>query len=207
MPVPVAEPPYDDEAAPGRPDPTGPPDPHAPQHATQGALALAYLLPGGLPPVPEPAVPLRLVDAARHDVPGRDDHREDHGEDRTARTEREITAFAARQPTRSAELPEPRRWAVRLAQGIVEALHGHRPLQQLIRWTDEPVYTLLERRRTAQRTTAGPRPVVRSIRVCQPGDGVVEASVVVETAGRCRALAMRLEGLDGRWRCTALEIL
>jgi hypothetical protein len=201
VPVPVAEPPFDDEASSGRHDQAGPPRERSPRRATQGALALGYVLPGGVPAIPEPVAPLRLVDVTGQGTSGGDDG------PKAELAEREITALVARQPTRSAELPDPRRWAVRLAQGIVEALHGHRPLQQLIRWTDEPVYRLLERRRSVQRAGAGPRPLVRSIRICQPGDGVVEASAVVETRGRCRALAMRLEGLDGRWRCTALEIL
>jgi hypothetical protein len=201
VPVPVAEPPFDDEASSDRYDRAAPQREPSPRCATQGSLAFAYVLPGGVPAVPEPVTPLRLVDVVTHDARSGADGRV------ADRAECELTAFVARQPTRSAELPDPRRWAVRLAQGIVEALHGHRPLQQLIRWTDEPVYRLLERRRSVQRAGAGPRPLVRSMRICQPGDGVVEASAVVETGGRCRALALRLEGLDGRWRCTALEIL
>jgi hypothetical protein len=112
-----------------------------------------------------------------------------------------------RPPTGSARLPDPHRWSARLAQGIVEVLHGHRPLQQLVRWTDESVYAMLARRLAARRPRTGSRPLVRSIRVCEPRDGVVEVSVVVEAGHRCRALAMRLEGLDGRWRCTVLDIL
>jgi Family of unknown function (DUF6459) len=201
VPVPVTEPPFDDESSPARFDQTVQPHADSRQRSTQGSLALAYALPSGVPAVPEPAAPLRLVDVMAHGEPG------DGGGPAAELAEREVTAFAARRPTRSGELPDPKPWAVRLAQGIVEALHGHRPLQQLIRWTDEPVYRLLERRRSVQRPAAGPRPLVRSVRICQPGDGVVEASVVVQTGRRCRALALRLEGLDGRWRCTALEIL
>jgi hypothetical protein len=203
VPVPITEPPFDDESSPARFDRAAQTHEDSGQRNTQGSLALAYLLPGGIPAVPEPIAALRLVDMAGH---GREPT-DDGGGSTVELAEREITAFAARRPTRSADLPDPKQWAVRLAQGIVEALHGHRPLQQLVRWTDEPVYRLLERRRSVQRTAAGPRPLVRSIRICQPGDGVVEASVVVQTGRRCRALAMRLEGLDGRWRCTALEIL
>lgn len=202
VPLPVTEPPFDDEA-PARFEQAVPPHQDSRQRGTQGSLALAYVLPGGVPAVPEPMASLRLIDVMAHDEPGDNDD----GGTAAELAEPEITAFAARRPTRSAELPDPKPWAIRLAQGIVEALHGHRPLQQLIRWTDEPVYRLLERRRSIQRPTAGPRPLVRSIRICQPGDGVVEASVVVQTGRRCRALAIRLEGLDGRWRCTALEIL
>ena len=48
--------------------------------------------------------------------------------------------------------------------------------------------------------------VVRGVRVCLPADGVAEASAVVIDADRVRAVAVRLEGLDGRWRATALEV-
>jgi hypothetical protein len=48
--------------------------------------------------------------------------------------------------------------------------------------------------------------MVRSVRVCLPADGVAEASAVVVSRGRVLAVALRLEGLDGRWRMTALEV-
>jgi hypothetical protein len=62
---------------------------------------------------------------------------------------------------------------------------------------------------------------VRSVRVCEPADGVAEVSAVVvgleavaATKGRtgaagrrrCRAVALRLEGVDGRWMMTALTM-
>ena len=47
---------------------------------------------------------------------------------------------------------------------------------------------------------------VRRVRVCEPADGIVEACAVVVSHGRVRALALRLEGLDGRWLVTALTI-
>jgi hypothetical protein len=98
VPVPVAEPPFDDEASPGRYDRAAPPREHSPRRAMQGSLALAYVLPGGVPAVPEPVAPLRLVDAVGREAPDGDDGRE------SVRAERENTAFLARQPTRSAEL-------------------------------------------------------------------------------------------------------
>jgi hypothetical protein len=36
---------------------------------------------------------------------------------------------------------------------------------------------------------------------------VVEASAVVIGGTRARAVAVRLEGWDGRWRCTRLAVL
>ena len=196
VPLPASEPPYEEVVDPERPLGRVPGRAGRPL-PTQGSLALAYVLPSGVPAVPEPAAPLRLVD-----VPARGDPAPDPGG-----AERALAAFAPRRPTGSDQLPDPRRWSARLAQGIVEALHGHRPLQQLVRWTDEPVYTMLARQLAARRPSDGPRPLVRSVRVCAPSDGVVEVGVVVEVGRRCRALAMRLEGLDGRWCCTVLDIL
>jgi hypothetical protein len=37
-------------------------------------------------------------------------------------------------------------------------------------------------------------------------DGVAEVSAVARRGGRAHAVAARLEGIDGRWRCTALQI-
>ena len=48
---------------------------------------------------------------------------------------------------------------------------------------------------------------IGSVIVCEPRDGVVEASVVVRGRARVRAVALRLEGLDSRWRATAVHVL
>lgn len=193
LPCPVTEPPYDDEA-PAQPNASRPAAP------TQGALALAFTMPGGVAAEPEPPAGLRLVDPPADDDPT--------GHRTAAVLDQSVAAFAARRPTSADKLPEPRRWSARLAQAIVETLHGHRPIQQLLRWTDDGVYALIADRLASRRRPRGStRPTIRSIRVCTPTDGVAEASVVVQAGPRCRALAMRLEGLDGRWRCTALEII
>ena len=144
-----------------------------------GALALAF-------PPSGPSVPLRLVPPAD---PGNDD-----GEAR---------------PTPRADLPDPKRWTARLAQAVAETLAGARPAGQLARFTTLDVLDDLERWTGRLRTGSGvtARPVVTSIRVDEPTDGVAEACAVVDTGARRRALALRMEGLDGRWRCTALELV
>jgi hypothetical protein len=189
LPCPVPDPPFDDEVGirPGtRPTP-----------ATQGALALDFMLPTGVPAEPQPPATLRLVDD-----PG------EGGWTGADESDPFVAEFTARRPTSGEVLPEPRRWSARLAQAIVETLHGHRPVQQLLRWTDDAVYSaIIDRLASRPRAAPATRPVVRSIRVCTPTDGVAEASAVIQTGSRCRALAMRLEGLDGQWRCTALEII
>lgn len=198
LPAPACEPPFDDER--GGPGATG---------WSQGALALAYRLPGGLPVEPEPPAQLRLV----LDLPVRPPGAGRAPAVGAAPPAPADDAFERRRPTSTADLPEARRWATQLAQGLVEVLSGHRPAQQLLRWTDEGVYARLlqatrslARRPVTSRGRTG-RPGLRVVRVCEPLDGVVEASAVVSYGSRCRALAFRLEGLDGRWRCTAYDLL
>ena len=43
--------------------------------------------------------------------------------------------------------------------------------------------------------------------ICEPADGIAEATVLARWDGRTRAVAVRLEGIDGRWRCPVLAIL
>jgi hypothetical protein len=205
LPVPACEPPFDDEVgrdhtwpavgAPGRP---------AGEAPVQGTLALAFLLPSGLPAAPRPAPALHLVP----DLPARCDS-----------TAVEDLADFGPQPTSRAALPEPRAWAGRLVQAIVEVLAGDRPLTQLVRWTTTEVYeevtALLSARRPAgvHGQASGRRAVdevvraaVSSVRLTEPADGVAEVAATVRRGRRTTAVALRLEGLDGRWQCTALEV-
>jgi hypothetical protein len=115
-----------------------------------------------------------------------------------------------RRPTRTSQLPDPGAFVAKLSQAIVEVVSGQRPAPQLIRHTSPTTYSVLARQAmvAGRRRTPGPqRPaIVRRVRVCEPRDGVVEACAVVLSHGRVRALALRLEGLDGRWVVTALTI-
>lgn len=151
----------------------------AEQPMVDGSLALAF--PGA------DALPLRLVPPA---VPGCDP-----GADPRAR------------PT---ALPDPRPWTGRLIQAVVEVLAGARPAAQLSPFASLEVLGHLEcaTGRLAHRRTGTParRPVVSSVRVGLPAYGVAEACAVIDTGARRRAIALRLEGVDGRWRCTALQV-
>lgn len=110
-------------------------------------------------------------------------------------------------------LPDPRDWAARFCQAIVEVIGGDRPAAQLVRWTNRAVYTDLNRRvrilgLTSNAATRGQvaRPQVRSVRVCQPAVNIAEVAVHLQHGPRSRALAARLEIIDRRWLCTALQI-
>jgi hypothetical protein len=53
------------------------------------------------------------------------------------------------------------------------------------------------------------RPVftIGGIRSSSPADGVIESVVVVHGRARSRAVAVRLETYDSRWRAAAVHVL
>ena len=159
-------------------------------------------------PVTEPQPALRLL-------PGRGlvDHHQDaleidedawHG-----------TASAGPVPARPvACLPEPREWATRFVQAAVEVAAGLRPAGQLVRWTTGDVQATLARRhqiaarlrRPSNPGGAAHRARVRTVLASCPCDGVLEVSAVVQDHERVRAVALRMEGVQSRWRVTAFEL-
>jgi hypothetical protein len=92
---------------------------------------------------------------------------------------------------------------------MAEVLAGARPAGQLSEVATLDVLRLLARGagRLGARSSGLPqRPIVKSVRVSEPCDGIIEACAVINTGDRIRALALRLEGIDGRWRCTAMRL-
>lgn len=129
--------------------------------------------------------------------------------DELPRQHRALTqdAFAV-QITGRGDLPDPESFGRRLLVAVFEALSGRRPLPQLSRFLTPGVYTgLATDLDRARHDSVWSKPtVMRSIRVCEPADGVAELAAVVQTGPRYRAVAVRLEGLDGRWRCVRLQL-
>ena len=119
------------------------------------------------------------------------------------------------QPTSSSALPDPRPLIENLTRCVIEILAGARELDQIARWLSDDVYrhllkrVVLSSRARQAKGAAALRPsfAIGSVIVCEPRDGVVEASVVVRGRARVRAVAIRLEGLDRRWRATAIHVL
>lgn len=107
----------------------------------------------------------------------------------------------ARRLTSASELPDPMMWSSRFGQAALEIVAGRRGAGQMIRWTSRTVYAHL-----AQKTGKIPAQQVRMrrIRICAPADGVIEVAAIAQLDRRIIAAAMRFEGLDGRWMCTAL---
>lgn len=107
------------------------------------------------------------------------------------------------QRTASEHLPPADRAARVLARALVEILSGQRPVAQLRVHCAPEIYAgLLERPFTGQQAL----PHILTVRVCEPADGVAEVSAAFRRAERVRAVAFRIEGVDGRWRITALQV-
>ena len=117
-----------------------------------------------------------------------------------ARLSPEGTDTFSVQPTSRSELPSAKQWSMRLVHAIVEVINGSRPHTQLNRWLTPEVMSQVQRH---MRDGVRERLHVRSISVHETDDGVAEVCAVFGTTHRCYALAMRLEGLDGRWRATS----
>lgn len=123
--------------------------------------------------------------------------------------------FFAKQPAGRADLPDPEPLLINLARSVIEVYAGVRELEQLSRWIDEGVYrSLLKRASLAARAravkkavTARPSLTIGSVTISEPRDGVVEAVVIVHSKARTRAVAIRLEGMDHRWRASAINVL
>lgn len=123
--------------------------------------------------------------------------------------------FFGHQPAGRADLPNPEPLLVNLTRCVMEILAGARDLEQISRWVTDDVYRhLLKRvvisaraRQATGRAVVRPAFTIGSTTLCEPRDGVIEAVVIVRGKARCRAVALRLEGLDNRWRATAINVL
>jgi len=123
--------------------------------------------------------------------------------------------FFGLQPSSTEDLPDPAPMAQNLARRVIEILAGARDLDQVSRWVSDDVYMHLLKRvviSTRARKAKGERIVrpnfsVGKVFLCEPRDGVVETAVLVEGKARTRVVAIRMEGLDGRWRATAIGVL
>lgn len=116
---------------------------------------------------------------------------------------------------RTTDLPDPTPLITNLARCVIEVLAGAREVEQLARWVTDDVYTHLLRRAmlaVRARNAKGQAPMrphfgIMSTHTFEPCPGVVEATVIVRMPHRVRAIAIRVEGLDHRWRATSISVL
>ncbi|SDH84416.1 Rv3235 family protein [Agrococcus jejuensis] len=127
----------------------------------------------------------------------------------------EVDEYFDYQPCSTRDLPDPTPLVDNLTRCVIEVLLGTREVEQVARWVTEDTYLHLARRSIAARRTRALRkqqPIrahyeIGPLVVTHPADGIVEATAIVRSPGRTRAVAMRLEGLDDRWRATAVHVL
>lgn len=178
----------------------------------------------------EPDRPDRPDRTDRTDRPDRPEPRDPRGPDGRGRRRRpgngsgplriegehfDAEDFFGLQRTSGEQLPDPLPLLENLSRCVIEVLAGARELDQLARWVTDDVYRhLLKRVVLAARARAvkgtpvrRPQLTIGHTLLCRPCDDVVEAVVVVHGRARTRAVAIRLEGLDSRWRASAVSVL
>jgi len=109
----------------------------------------------------------------------------------------------APQPTSADDLPELHRWITTFAISTVEVWAGRRQPAQLLQRCHRVIFNELLRKVGSVKSIGR----IKSIHVSEPLDGICEAVVIIEFSQRVQALSIRCEGVDGRWICTALNLL
>jgi hypothetical protein len=134
---------------------------------------------------------------------------------RKVRNPIESEAYFGVQYNKTSELPDPVDSLKVLATGVVEVIAGTRQVEQLARWLTDDVYQRLQfraRRAEAQRSAQGIKAhyqnlSIGGLRTCSPRDGVIESVILLSSKSRTRAVTIRLEGINARWRATSVSVL
>ena len=106
-------------------------------------------------------------------------------------------------PTSALELPNLHEWIMKFIVSVVEVWAGRRQPAQLIRFCHRVIYMELLRKSGTQKEIGK----IKSIHLSEPLDGICETTVLIRYGDRIKAVVIRLEGVDGRWLCTALRMI
>lgn len=101
------------------------------------------------------------------------------------------------------QLPSLSEWVDRYTVTALEIWGGRRPATQLARWSHRIVY--LDLMRKAGLLAKSPK--LRRIHLTQPLAGIAEVVAILNMENRTRALALRFEGVNGKWLCTHLQLI
>ncbi|MEY4418367.1 MAG: hypothetical protein RIQ88_805 [Actinomycetota bacterium] len=115
----------------------------------------------------------------------------------------------------TAELADPEPLLAFLARAVIETMAGIRSVEQCARWLTDGVYQQLKqksleasrKRAAAQSKILRPNLVIGKISTFSPREGVIEAVVIVYNQDRARAVAIRLEAYNNRWRAKTIAVL
>lgn len=119
------------------------------------------------------------------------------------------------QPTGTQSLPPAKDFVAGFVPKVLETIHGLREVRSLGKQMTHTVYAAIETRaagvklRNQVAKEPPPRPVfaLGNVIISEPRDGVCEAAAVVHGPTRVRAVALRIEGLDNRWKATSFRML
>lgn len=144
-----------------------------------------------------------------------DDSRNSKSKKRNVTNPLESEEFFGQQYNSTDELPDPTSSLQAVATGVVEVIAGSRQVDQLARLLTEEVYQRLSLRAKIAREARESKGVkarhqsfkVQKIAQESPRDGVIESVVLVNSAKRIRAVTIRLEGINHRWRATSVSVL
>jgi hypothetical protein len=134
---------------------------------------------------------------------------------RAVKNQLEEADYFGEQYCRTEELDNPENLLRMLATAVVEVIAGVRNISQLGAHLSEEVYGRLRDRsvKVAQeQAKRGQAPLAPKLRVAnmmnqEPRDGVVESVVLVQSPTRTRAVTIRLEGINRRWRATSVSVI
>ena len=128
---------------------------------------------------------------------------------------REEAEYFGEQYCSTVQLEPPEPLLRVLATAVVEVMAGVRNINQLGSLLSEDVFLRLRERsiRVAQLRARNGEPArapqlsVSDLHVEHPRDGVVESVVLVHSPSRTRAVTIRLEGVNRRWRAQAVSVI
>jgi hypothetical protein len=114
-----------------------------------------------------------------------------------------IARFAPVAPA-SNGAPDPARWAVRLAEALLEVLAGLRPLTQLERWLSPTAMSQVAQ--SVRKRAARDRPTLFALHLHQDTAHAVEVAAVYGWPDERCAMAFRISAGGQGWVCTALTL-
>lgn len=115
----------------------------------------------------------------------------------------EYDAGFAPEPTSATDLPDIHELTFQFIHNVLEIWAGRRSASQVQAMCHHLIFADLQRKAGQQKLVGR----IRKIRVTEPLDGISESTVTVRYGDRLRVVAIRFEGLDQRWLCTALTLI
>jgi hypothetical protein len=115
----------------------------------------------------------------------------------------EYDADFAPKPTSATDLPDVKELTSQFIHNVLEIWAGRRSASQVQAMCHHLIFTDLQKNAGQQKLVGK----IRKINVTEPLDGISESTVTVRYGDRLRVVAIRFEGLDQRWLCTALNLI